>query len=136
MHKWERGRERGRERIHAVSTEPNTGLNPKKCEILTCPEPESRARCLTNRCPHKWELLLFLPYAVRIASICGSRGQADIISQSLIIFLSLYFLLTFKFFMLVSPSTIENNPKNSQPKCCPIIPTNLKRPNFDQIPRR
>ena len=34
-----RGRERGRERIpsrlHAVSAEPDTGLNPMNCEIMT-----------------------------------------------------------------------------------------------------
>ena len=33
-----RGREREREirsRLHAVSTEPNTGLDPMNCEIMT-----------------------------------------------------------------------------------------------------
>ena len=36
---WGRGRERGRQRIptrlHAVSTEPDAGLEPMSCEIMT-----------------------------------------------------------------------------------------------------
>ena len=30
-----RGRERGRERIHTVSTEPDSGLDLMNCEIMT-----------------------------------------------------------------------------------------------------
>lgn len=39
MHKWRKGRDKGRERIpsglHAVSTEPKAVLDPTNCEIMT-----------------------------------------------------------------------------------------------------
>ena len=48
--KQERGRERGRPRIpsglHTVCIEPNVGLKPINCEMMTRLKP--RVRCLTN----------------------------------------------------------------------------------------
>ena len=41
-----RGKERGRERISVVSTEPDAGLEPTNHEIMT--EPKSRIGCLTD----------------------------------------------------------------------------------------
>ena len=35
MHKWGWGRERILSRLHTVSTEPNAGLEPTNCKIMT-----------------------------------------------------------------------------------------------------
>ena len=41
-----RERERLPSRLHTICTEPDVGLDPTDCKIMT--EPKSRVRCLTN----------------------------------------------------------------------------------------
>ena len=42
MHKWGWGRERILSRLHTVSTEPNAGLEPTNCKIMTWAKTKSR----------------------------------------------------------------------------------------------
>ena len=59
MCQWGRGKERGRERIpsrlQTVSPEPNVGLEPMNCEIMTCGKTKSRT---PNRLSHPGALYL------------------------------------------------------------------------------